>query len=674
MFSVDTVIVGTLAEFKALKVRPNVVTAKGKNSIADGWGGDFVWAPGDTTTADDDQVVQCSDGEAGRYRRAGVRPDTIGATVADLATLKALTTRPASVITQYRSTAGDGGGGTWVFRSGDQSANVSADTQSGIWAAPATAPTGASGAWQRQFDGVVHSKWFGAVGDGSTDDTTALNAFFAFASAGYPVHIDKPSSYYKITAGLTAITGNKIQIDGDGRGTVIKYVNAGATTPTIMAIGDGTNYSRAIIRGFTIESGTTLTGGYGLRLRSYQHVDLDIWCGDEFSEGWKLYNAAWLDTVTVCNTHSSHFYGSAKCLIWSAGVELHMMQAFVKGYASGGTSATATGTGVHIGGGCGGFYAESMTQLFNDIGILVDTSITGTANNQIFMGGATVDSNKTVGVRINDALAGSKAYSHDHGWIASTQNGNGLEILAWASGIVDIQSGYVINSSGNQLHVADNTATYTVGDTARIQGTGYGIYGTVAITVYCNARLANNTAGNTNGNITLKTSFDSSILTGTALPSAIVSSSLTSVGTLSSLTVSGAIQGNSLFYFGGTTSSHVALRRSSTTLDVVLGDQSALAALNVAGLKINGLFQFYGTTSSFPAFRRSSAAIDVVLADQSAFATLNVGALLSYGTITLNSGAALKLGNAYVAGAPAATGYVTLQDSAGTTYKVLVST
>ena len=34
----------------------------------------------------------------------------------------------------------------------------------------------------------------------------------------------------------------------------------------------------------------------------------------------------------------------------------------------------------------------------------------------------------------------------------------------------------------------------------------------------------------------------------------------------------------------------------------------------------------------------------------------------------------LRLANAYAAGAPAATGYVTIQDSSGTTYKVLVST
>jgi hypothetical protein len=40
----------------------------------------------------------------------------------------------------------------------------------------------------------------------------------------------------------------------------------------------------------------------------------------------------------------------------------------------------------------------------------------------------------------------------------------------------------------------------------------------------------------------------------------------------------------------------------------------------------------------------------------------------------LNVSGALKLGNAYVSGAPTATGYVTIKDSAGNTYKVLVGT
>lgn len=42
--------------------------------------------------------------------------------------------------------------------------------------------------------------------------------------------------------------------------------------------------------------------------------------------------------------------------------------------------------------------------------------------------------------------------------------------------------------------------------------------------------------------------------------------------------------------------------------------------------------------------------------------------------LSMASGKDIYLGNAYVAGAPTATGYVTIKDSAGTVYKVLVST
>ncbi len=50
------------------------------------------------------------------------------------------------------------------------------------------------------------------------------------------------------------------------------------------------------------------------------------------------------------------------------------------------------------------------------------------------------------------------------------------------------------------------------------------------------------------------------------------------------------------------------------------------------------------------------------------------GLLTASGGLTIASAQALKLGVAYVATPPTASGYVTLQDSTGTTYKVLVST
>jgi hypothetical protein len=65
--------------------------------------------------------------------------------------------------------------------------------------------------------------------------------------------------------------------------------------------------------------------------------------------------------------------------------------------------------------------------------------------------------------------------------------------------------------------------------------------------------------------------------------------------------------------------------------------------------------QFGGTTSSFPAIKRSSTTMQARLADDSDYASFQ-------GKLTTET--------AYTAGAPTATGYLVLYDSGGTAYKV----
>lgn len=66
------------------------------------------------------------------------------------------------------STVGDGGEGNFLWYPSDLSTEVAADTQSGIYVAPTSDLTGASGAWVRQYDGSVNVKWFGI-----TESTTS---------------------------------------------------------------------------------------------------------------------------------------------------------------------------------------------------------------------------------------------------------------------------------------------------------------------------------------------------------------------------------------------------------------------------------------------------------------------------------------------------------------------
>ena len=131
-----------------------------------------------------------------------VTPDTFkqGAkiSVATLAATTALT--PAvtrSIQIESRTALGDGYAGTFQWISGDQSANVTADTENGVWIAPSSDVTGASGAWKRVFDYEVNVRWFNAKGDGVTDDRAAiivgnavadlLNRDLFFPEGGYRV-------------------------------------------------------------------------------------------------------------------------------------------------------------------------------------------------------------------------------------------------------------------------------------------------------------------------------------------------------------------------------------------------------------------------------------------------------------------------------------------------------
>ena len=98
--------------------------------------------------------------------------------VGNYAALRAMTP-PASgkgtAILQGRTTSGDGGGGVFRWASENQSANVTADPQSGIYVAPNTDLTGAGGCWVRQFSGAIFIEWFGAVADYDTATKTGTD-------------------------------------------------------------------------------------------------------------------------------------------------------------------------------------------------------------------------------------------------------------------------------------------------------------------------------------------------------------------------------------------------------------------------------------------------------------------------------------------------------------------
>lgn len=104
------------------------------------------------------------------------------------------------------STPGDGGGGTFFY-----SADSVATANAGI----CVAPNSGSGRWLRVYNGPISVAWFGAVGDGSTDDTTAISNAIA-AGTHHSVILFEPKKQYRVTNQINIYGKTNLTLSGYG--------------------------------------------------------------------------------------------------------------------------------------------------------------------------------------------------------------------------------------------------------------------------------------------------------------------------------------------------------------------------------------------------------------------------------------------------------------------------
>lgn len=111
----------------------------------------------------------------------GVLPTANGgeANVATRTTMSNLDTTKNTVAYLYEANRQ----GWFQWNSANLSTLVTADPSQGIYVPPSSATTGASGAWVRQNASFLSPFFWGALGDGTTNDATAINAMFAFIRA-----------------------------------------------------------------------------------------------------------------------------------------------------------------------------------------------------------------------------------------------------------------------------------------------------------------------------------------------------------------------------------------------------------------------------------------------------------------------------------------------------------
>lgn len=177
-------------------------------------------------------------------------------TLANIAALRALTVvTPASNVVLGYTTAGKGGG-TFTYVASD---TTTADNSCTIFV------DAASHRWYRNFSGAVDVRYCGALGDGSTDDVTALRAALAVGPA---VFIAPSTTCYITSNTLTVSAGQSVY----GTGPATSCIKASTAANAIFIVpvhADTTNSNFSVTDMLLDRSIAATAGGDGIGFTSY---------------------------------------------------------------------------------------------------------------------------------------------------------------------------------------------------------------------------------------------------------------------------------------------------------------------------------------------------------------------------------------------------------------------
>ncbi|WP_297842954.1 glycosyl hydrolase family 28-related protein [uncultured Roseibium sp.] len=368
-----------------------------------------------------------------------------------------------------------------------------------------------NGGWWELVAPYPNVKQFGATGDGSTDDATALQNAIDYAEGHAPCTMLIPSGSYKTSTTLTIDT-NAVGLVGSGPAQT-SIIGTFAAGDILHLDGPGSadaHLKRVYLRGFRLDSSVTKTSGSALHLEECVNCDInDVWAAGQYGEGTapgNLWDGFEFEGVHACRVKGFSIWYQNEGLVCygTSGLVTGCHVSFDHGQIVGG------GVGVHIGGNVGGFYMDATDINDNDdTSVLIDQGKFATGNREVFFGpGVFIDGESVGGVRqqpgivINDA--GFQNLFLDGVWFSVLTYGIDIQSCSSSLTRIHINGGRIAQCDNDGIRIGSEPRLLLVSGCEFADCTGWGINATATLTgngqgegvfIYPNNRFRNNAGG-----------------------------------------------------------------------------------------------------------------------------------------------------------------------------------